>query len=326
MRQKIKVAFIFHKSLEYLTGHFFAMGQYHFFMEALKRNERINIEYIKTDDILDAEDLKKFDIILLWNNYYHGMPKEIKDIDKLDIPVISQIGDPHGIKKFDPKFEYHKKFKIDFYFGFVPEEYFYEYYPRKFEYKTIIYGLEPRIYEAIKPFKDRIKNKILNSGATGNTKIISRIINNIRNPESNSLKHYKLRTLCNKLPYVQYTTTLEHEYIGDKYTLLLQQYSAAIAATTYYPTRKYLEIPASGCLTFMEITKKNRGEFLGFIDGENSIFINEQNYKEKFSEYLNDVNNPKWERIANNGREYVLKNLNNDVAANSLIDLMEKLL
>ena len=76
----------------------------------------------------------------------------------------------------------------------------------------------------------------------------------------------------------------------------------------------------------MEITKKNRGEFLGFIDGENSIFINEQNYKEKFSEYLDDVNNPKWERIANNGREYVLKNLNNDVAANSLIDLMEKLL
>ncbi len=39
------------------------------------------------------------------------------------------------------------------------------------------------------------------------------------------------------------------------------------------------------CLTFMEITEQNSGSYLGFIDGQTFIFINEQNYKKKFEEY-----------------------------------------
>ena len=45
---------------------------------------------------------------------------------------------------------------------------------------------------------------------------------------------------------------------------------------------KYLENSAAGCLTFMEITKKNRGTYFGFIDDETAVFINQDNYKEKF--------------------------------------------
>ena len=55
-------------------------------------------------------------------------------------------------------------------------------------------------------------------------------------------------------------------------------------------------------------------------------FINEKNYKEKFNEYLSDPNNPKWEIIANQGRKYVLENLNNDKAVISLVELMEEIL
>ena len=55
-----------------------------------------------------------------------------------------------------------------------------------------------------------------------------------------------------------------------------------------------------------------------------NVFINEDNYKEKFERYLKDTDNPKWEKIANAGKEYALNYLNNDVAVNSLIDLMEK--
>ena len=33
----------------------------------------------------------------------------------------------------------------------------------------------------------------------------------------------------------------------------------AIAATSVETTIKYWEIPAAGCLTFMEITEKNKG-------------------------------------------------------------------
>ena len=132
--------------------------------------------------------------------------------------------------------------------------------------------------------------------------------------------------MCNKLPYVAYTTTLQHEYVGDKYPQLLQKYRSAIAAatTTYAP--KFFEIPAAGCMTFMEITTKNYGEYLGYKDEETAIFINEKNYEEKFNEYLEDLDNPKWEKIANAGRIHALENFNNDVGINSLVDLMEELI
>ena len=76
----------------------------------------------------------------------------------------------------------------------------------------------------------------------------------------------------------------------------------------------------------MEITKENHGDYLGYKDNQSAIFINEKNYKEKFEEYLNDLDNPKWEEIANNGRNYTMEFLNNDVAAESLVDLFEKLI
>ena len=48
--------------------------------------------------------------------------------------------------------------------------------------------------------------------------------------------------------------------------------------------------------------------------------------KKKFQEFLNDSDNPKWEKIATAGRKYVLDELNNDRAVDSLVDLMEELI
>ena len=121
---------------------------------------------------------------------------------------------------------------------------------------------------------------------------------------------------------MDYTTTLQHKYVNDQYPKLLEKYASSITASSYTPNIKYWENAAAGCLTFMEITKKNRGEYLGYIDGETSIFINEDNYQEKFKEYLNDIDNPKWEKIASTGREFTLKNLNNKKAVKDLIELM----
>ena len=141
-----------------------------------------------------------------------------------------------------------------------------------------------------------------------------------------SVTYISRRTKCNNLPYVEYTSTLEHEYINDKYALLLEKYSAAIAADTYSPVIKYWEIPAAGCLTFMEITEKNQGKHIGFKDGMNAIFINEKNYKERFEDYLSDVDNPKWQEIASAGRDYALEQFNNDKATESLAELMRELI
>ena len=76
----------------------------------------------------------------------------------------------------------------------------------------------------------------------------------------------------------------------------------------------------------MEITEKNGGKYLGYTDNETAIFINEDNYEDKFKEFIKNPNNPKWKKIADNGRKYALENLNNDKAVNSLVDLMEELL
>ncbi len=324
MNKTIRVALIFHKNSKFFSGKHFDNTFYNFFFKAWKRNSSIDVTYFPTDDIFDASKLKgKFDIIFLWSNFNFEMPKEIIGIQSLEIPVIAKCGDPVDSKN---ALNFHEKWKIDCYVSFFPKDFFYELYPKNFKFKTLIYGVEPSLFEKVIPFNQRIKNKILLTGAIGNKKILSRILNDIRTPKWNAYRFYHLRTKCVELPFVQYTPTLNHKYIGDLYPRLLEQYAASIAATTYNANIKYWENAASGCLTFMEITDKNHGEFLGYRDGENCIIINEKNYKEKFDEYISDPNNSKWKVIAETGREFTLKNHTNDHAVESLVELMENLL
>ena len=318
--KKIKVAVIYHKENIFLSGKHFDNTYYHFYVTALKRNETLDVTYFPTDDIFDVSILKnKFDIILLWENSEFGMPNELLGLDELDIPVITKVSDPFRASK---SIKLHKKWKIDHYFWMCHEDFFYELYPREFKYKTIIFGLESSLYQNVKPFNERIKNKILLTGAIGNSKFLSRIINDIRRPKWNAYRFYYLRTLCSKLPGISYSPISSHNYVNDMYSKLLEQYSGSIAASSYSPNIKYLENSAAGCLTFMEITKKNRGTYFGFTDDETAIFINQENYKEKFDEFLSNPSSPKWEKIANAGREYSMKHLNNDKAVDSLVELM----
>lgn len=324
MKKVLDVAFIFHKDNYFLSGKHFDNCYYNFFMKALQRNSEISVKNFPTGNIFDAEILKeRFDAILLFGNADFGMPKEIKNIEKLEIPVISRSADPRDAKKSKKN---HSRWKIDYYFHFHSERFFHELYPKKFKYKTIFYGVEPLLFQNLHPFSDRIKNKILNSGNVGNLHFFSRIINDIRDPKWNNYRCKVLRTKCNNLSYVDYTLTQNHEYINDKYPLLLQKYRAAIAADTYSPVIKYWEIPAAGCLTFMEISEKNNGNYIGFKDNETAIFINEKNYQEKFLEYLSDKENKKWETIAKAGNEFALKKFNNDTGVKSLVELIKTLL
>ena len=88
----------------------------------------------------------------------------------------------------------------------------------------------------------------------GNDKFLSKIINDIRNPKWNSYRCKILRSKCSKLNFVDYFSTVNNDYVNDRYPLLLQKYQTAIAADTYTPVQKYWEIPAAGCLAFMEVT------------------------------------------------------------------------
>ena len=324
MKNKIKVAFVFHKDNYFLSGKHFDNTYYNFFIKALKRNERLMVEDYKTESTFDCSKLKgKADVILLWENSPFGMPKEISNIQNMEIPIISRTGDPSRAKESK---KLHNKWKIDYYFDFFSESFFHSLYPKEFKYKKIFFGVEESLFKNLKPFNERIKNKILNSGNIGNDKFLSKIINDIRNPKWNNYRCKVLRTKCSKLEFVDYSFTQNHDYVNDRYPLLLEKYQSAIAADSYTPVQKYWEIPAAGCLTFMEITNKNDGEHIGFKDNETAVFIDEKNYEENILEYLDDQNNPKWKEIAEAGTEFALKNFNNDLAINSLADLMEELI
>ena len=324
MKNKIKVSFIYHKDNFFLLGNHFDNTYYNFFMRALRRNENIDVVNVPTGRQFDCLKLKnKFDVILLWQNSLFGMPEELLNIEKLSIPVIAKCSDPIDTKE---SIKFHEKWNISCYFHFISKDFFYELYPKEFNYKTIIFGLEPSLYKNLKPFNERIKNRILLSGAIGNKKFLSRIINDIRNPKWNAYRCYFLRTQCTKLSYIDYTPTLNHKYVGDMYPKLLEKYATSVAADTFSPAVKYWEMTAAGCLTFMEITEKNKGKHIGFNDGLNAIFINENNYKEKFEDYLADIDNPKWQEIALAGRDYALKELNNDKAVESLVELMREMI
>ena len=52
--KKIRVAFIFESSNIFLSGHHFDNTYYHFFINALKRNERLEMTYFPTKEIFDA--------------------------------------------------------------------------------------------------------------------------------------------------------------------------------------------------------------------------------------------------------------------------------
>ena len=318
---KIKVAFIYKASNIFMTGKHFDNNYYNFFLKALPRNKNIEVTNFIEEEKFDIKKLEnKFDVILLWQNNEFGTP-DLINIKNSKIPVITRCADPREIEITK---KYHKKWKIDYYFHFWPESFFHSFLPKNFKYKSIIYGLESSLYKNTTPFEDRIKNKILNSGAIGNTKLLSKIINDIKNPKWNAYRVYYLRTIINNLPYVDYFPTLQNEFVGDKFPLLLQKYQAAVAASTVTTVAKMWEIPAAGCMTFLEVNEKNNADFVGFKNNENAIFINEENYKEKFQEYLENVEDKKWRNIAEKGRKFVIDNLNNDKAVESLVELMQR--
>ncbi len=327
MKGKIKVALIYKSTYHAFDPDFFEKSSFDFFMKALKRNHQMEISYFSVDgDYFDTSKLKgNYDIILLANNHPGAIPTILDGIQNLDVPVICRTGDQHYAKR-DNTIGFHEKYKIDYYFGSNPKSYFHRFLPHDFMYENIFIGLEPSSYQNLRPYKERIKDKILNSGNVGKLTIKSRVANAILNPKRSAWYFYKLRTICNKLPYVDHTGMKGNKYTNDDYPTYLSRYRSAIAAATWYPAQKYWEIPAAGCLTFMENTKKNDVSYMGFKDGETVIFINEKNYKDKFEEFLNDPDNLKWEKIANAGRRYVMDNFTNDNATEKLVELMKKLL
>ena len=238
MKQKIRVALIHKKSYNYFQPDHHDRTTYDFFVTALKRDPNLEIMYFSAGNVFDASKLKgKHDIILLTSNRTDGTPNDLIGAEKLEIPIISRTGDCHYCKLPEPvtaagenipidynitQKNFDTKWKIDYYFGVIPKSYFYKYYPKEFKYEEIVFGLEPELYQNLKPFNERIKDKILNTGVMGNKSMKSRIANKLLNQFSGWWL-YKLRTICNELPYVHHEGMKDEKYpfVGNLGQLLL---------------------------------------------------------------------------------------------------------
>ena len=115
MNKKIRVAFIYKRTSDCMTGSYFASTYFHFFNDALRRSEKLDVTYFPADNTFDTNTLKdKFDVILLTDNHPAGTPDELIGIEKLKIPVICRVNDPHDAQ-FKGKIQYHQKYKINYY-------------------------------------------------------------------------------------------------------------------------------------------------------------------------------------------------------------------
>ena len=144
VRKKIDVALIYRKNYTFFNKEHFDKTTYYFFINALSRNDNLNVKFYPVDNEFECGRLKgKTDIILLANNNTDATP-ELKGIKELGIPVISRTGDPHWAERYN-QIEFHEKWGIDYYFNFMHQDYFYDYYPKKCNYRTIIFGVEPDV-------------------------------------------------------------------------------------------------------------------------------------------------------------------------------------
>ena len=290
------------------------------------RNKNLEIDELDALKKIDISRLEReYDIVLL-PGIDLATCMFLREIKDSRIPVIARAGDPHDPLSYDVV-GMADSLGVEWFFSFYSPTSFYKYHPKRFRYEIVHTGLEPSLYENTPDWEDRVPDKIVLSGALDKPDIVHKAYYRIylRRPRALSSDwHYKLRTKCNKLPYVVYTRDVYPGENTNQLHAVLSMFNAAIAATTSHQTVKYKETPAAGCLTFMEVTERNGGSFLGYEDGKSAIFINESNYKKKFQEYLDSQNDPRWKRIAREGRRHALENLSNDVGVENLIRVMRK--
>lgn len=316
---KIKVTFVYKKNNYFLSKHHRSKLYYHFFIKALKRNKEIDVTYIKVDKTFNCNHLTECDIFLSYSAKLKFSPY-YQNMRKCKIPSLFLSGDQHD---YPAQKSLTEEYGITNFFFMTGEKYFYKFFPKHCNYRQVFLGAEPEIYfNGMENWKKRKSNKVLNSGLTCDNRF------------------YNLRLMARSCPNVEYYDEKltresargvpEHlqstKYIGDKYVNLLYQYRAAIVACTTGIVPKYFEIPACGCLPFMEVTPQNEVSTMGYTDGVNAVFINKNNFSNKLEEYMETRDDPKWHNIAKASYNYALNNFTNDHGVSQLVQFMKEII
>jgi len=111
-------------------------------------------------------------------------------------------------------------------------------------------------------------------------------------------------------------------YIRDRYAeaLGLSRFFIFCGGIYGYPVQKYFEVPASGCLPLVD-KLKGVGDFLGFVDGENYVVVNKNNWKERLLYYHKHEDEA--QRIIENGRKLVLSRHTHKIRTQEFLNILE---
>ena len=316
-----RLAVVYSKFNEHLQDKTTNRILYHFIRYALKRNSSLAVKYFPNSGSIDLPNIVKYYDAILLPTVDLCTVYAMKGIENYDIPVIARAGPPHHIRH-KPTLEWFKSCKVNHCFEHYPSESFYRYYPHSMPYTMVQYGLEPNLYEKVLPWSERITYKVGISGVLPKTDFLH-TISKFRHPKLlRTSHHYHLRSLCNSLPDVVHSREIAPAGSTDDFPAILGNFRAAIAATSYYPTVKYRETAAAGCLTLMEVTEQNHAKVIGYEDMKTAVFINKDNYTKHIREFLDTPDNPVWEDIAKQGRKYTLEHLTNDHAVKTLVKVI----
>lgn len=92
------------------------------------------------------------------------------------------------------------------------------------------------------------------------------------------------------------------------------------ASSYKYSVPKFFEIPACGSLLMADAPRDK--EFINLASGHNYAEVNEGSLEERVRYYLADENELK--RVADNGRQWILKHHTHDIRAKELVEILGK--
>jgi len=293
----MRIACLYKKDDRGMSGEHWTNNAYRFFRNGLLETALSDVDIIPVDGEVRVRDLGSYDAIILYS---------LENLDPVGLNNLSAVKiargpDAHNIN--EQWLERADRAGISLVINHQTPEYVRKFLPYKYPYEQIIFGINEEIHKST-DWRKRKADRILLTGNTGRS------------------EHYELRSLCREKTYVHYIGK-GAGFVGDDFPDLLNMYRAAIAACTTTSVYKYFEIPACGCLSFMEVNEENGCGNLGFENGVSAVFINKHNYKRKMREYLRTQDDEKWQEIAEEGRRFVLSRYENKLQVEKLINLIK---
>ncbi|GAI91608.1 unnamed protein product, partial [marine sediment metagenome] len=154
---KPKVALIYKSDERGMSGHHYTTGSYHFFVDGLQQNDRIDVTYHSIARKLHAADYKGHDLLLVFNLIEGVDWSELAEINK---PKIASNCDGHRIPARIDLFD---KCGIGTFINSGSTVYARKFLPERFHYCRFSFGIDADRHIS-PPWEERLKKPILVTG------------------------------------------------------------------------------------------------------------------------------------------------------------------